>query len=401
MLNYRKFSILIVVILLFCNVHKGNAQTIIKGLKQIPVLGWYSIPSDQTTVKRYQELKDAGITISLTFFPDTKSVIKALKVANKVGVKLIFSCPELKSETEKTVKNLKHYPALAGYFLQDEPWPKGYERLKKWVTEIHSVDAKHFCYVNLLPNYAPMQPMGVKDYREYVHKFIQEVPVKLLSFDFYPVIGDTIRNLWYKNLEVFSDEARKAGKPFWAFALTSSLGPYPIPTIAQLRLQVYSNLAYGAQGIEYFTYWTPSVKYNYPGPISTKGERSEVYNRIKLMDKEIRNLSNVFWGAKVVSVFHTGKIIPPGTMRPTNLPTPIKKLSTNGSGAIVSILKKRKYKFLVIVNSNFKRNMKLTVECDPSLMKILKDGSAVPANDYMETMSVSPGDIAIYRWNNK
>ena len=32
---------------------------------------------------------------------------------------------------------------------------------------------------------------------------------------------------------------------------------YPHPTLATLRLQMFSDLAYGAQGLQYFTYWTP------------------------------------------------------------------------------------------------------------------------------------------------
>ena len=83
------------------------------------------------------------------------------------------------------------------------------------------------------------------------------MPLQLLSFDHYPVVGDTCRPEWYENLEIFSDEARKAGKPFWAFSLATSHGPNPVPTPAMLRLQVYSDLAYVAQGIQYFTYWTP------------------------------------------------------------------------------------------------------------------------------------------------
>jgi len=32
---------------------------------------------------------------------------------------------------------------------------------------------------------------------------------------------------------------------------------YPQPEMSHLRIQAYTNLAYGAQGLEYFTYQTP------------------------------------------------------------------------------------------------------------------------------------------------
>ena len=121
------------------------------------------------------------------------------------------------------------------------------------------MDNEHFCYLNLFPTGPKehLDQLGVKSYREYVSRFDEQVPLPFLTFDHYPITRDGLKAEWYENLEEFSDEARKAGKPFWAFALATSHGPYPVPTPAMLRLQVYSDLAYGAQGIQYFTYWTP------------------------------------------------------------------------------------------------------------------------------------------------
>src|SRR5437868_3488260 len=80
------------------------------------------------------------------------------------------------------------------------------------------------------------------------------------------------------------------------FALTVAHGPYPIPTIEQLRVQVFSDLAYGAQGIQYFTYWTSkSDTWNFhEAPIDVSGKRTAVYDRVKQMNAEIRALSPVF-----------------------------------------------------------------------------------------------------------
>jgi hypothetical protein len=124
---------------------------------------------------------------------------------------------------------------------------------------------------------------------------------KSASFDFYPVLKDHRSKKWFENLEQFSDEAKKAGKPFWAFALTTNYddGHLTPQTLAALRLQVYSNLAYGAQGIQYFTYWSatssnvPSIGDQRGAPISASGKRSVVYDRVKLMSREIKDLSGV------------------------------------------------------------------------------------------------------------
>jgi hypothetical protein len=369
----------------------------LKSKGEIPILAWYGVPADQTTIKRYRELRESGITWNLTVFPNTDAVAKALKIARKTGIKMIVACPELKTNTEATVKRFMRDPNVGAWMLRDEPCRTDFPELSEWAKKIRDIDDFNFCYLNLFPNYANEQQLGNKTYQEHVDQFVAEVSVQVISFDHYPVIGDTLRAGWYENLEIISTAAKKAGKPFWAFALAVAHGPYPIATIPQLRLQVYSDLAYGAQGIQYFTYWTPvdtTWKFNH-GPITADGKRTEVYDRIKLVNGEIKNLSPVFLGAKVISVAHTGAKIPIGTKQLTTLPPSIKSLETEGTGAIVSHLQNGSKSYLVVVNRDFKRPMKMKISCDPKVKRVMKDGTLVPANTYIETLEVEAGDVAI------
>jgi len=395
----KKIVFLLFIISFGC---KSNNESPIKSDsgKQIPILAWYSIPPEQTTLSRYLELKETGITINLSFFKDAETMAGALDTAQKAGIKMIVDCPDLKSKTEETVKRFMKHPAVAGYMLRDEPNRTDFPELGSWAKKIRAIDDNHFCYLNLFPNYATSEQLGTKTYKEYVDLFIKEVPIQSLSFDHYPVLGDSLRANWYQNLEIISDAARKAGKPFWAFALSVAHSKYPIPTIAQLRLQVFSDLAYGAQGIQYFTYWTPLDtvwKFN-NAPITLEGKRSDVYDRIKLVNGEIKSLSPVFYGANVISVFHTGDNIPLGTKPLTSLPKPFKVLKTEGIGALVSCLKNGTNSYLVVVNRDFKSSMKLFIDCDTKVKRVLKDGSVVSANAYQNCLEIEPGDISIYTW---
>ena len=45
--------------------------------------------------------------------------------------------------------------------------------------------------------------------------------------------------------------------------------------------------------------------------------------------------------------------------------------------------------------------MKVNIEGDSRLQRVLKDGTTVPASVYISAMVVAPGDILIYCWNNK
>lgn len=422
-----------------------SAQDKLPPTDELPIIAWMGVPEGQTSVDRFNELKESGINVNFSWYSKVEAVEKALDVAQQTGVKLMPFCPELKSEPEKTVKRLMNHPALFAYHLRDEPANKDFPALKEWVERIQAVDTKIPCYINLYPHCKYVESFFDKDampenpYKEHVELFLREVPVTFLSFDHYPITEkDGIRSIkgrWYENLEIISAAARERDMPFWAFALSSAHdnspnvapgNPYPVPTIGDLKLQMYSNLAYGAQALQYFTYWgrPPSwMKYEGEdgGPTTHKGKRTVIYDRIKAVNTELRQRAGVFLGSQVVFVAHIpgpmpeypegypadnwgvfvqgpDGAMPKGTKPLGELPGAIKKLDTHGSGAIVSLLQKEKRQFLVIVNRDCQKPMKLLVETEDHVKKVQKDGTLVPANCYYAVTEVDPGDAVIYTW---
>jgi hypothetical protein len=374
-----------------------RAQSRLVNEKPLPIMAWAGIPQAETNLAKFNELKEMGINICLNNYQTTDEMLKALDVAKACGIRMMTSCPELKSDVEKTVKKSMNHPALAGYFLRDEPLCSDMPALGEWARKIQQTDKVHPLFVNLIASIHPTntEALGAPTYAEYVKTFIREVPTSLLSFDFYPVLTEGIHDRWYEGLEIFSNEARKAGKPFWAFALASSYNElHPIPTMAALRLQLYSNLAYGAQGLEYWSYRQSEGLRS--APIDMNGKRTVVYDRIKAVNKEIQDISGVFTGSKVVSVNHTGTIIPRGTNRLFTLPKAIKVFETEGQGALVSILEKGEQTFFVIVNRDLEKNMPYVISGDSSLKRVLKDGTIVDATTYSHSLEIEPGDIAVY-----
>ena len=282
----------------------------------LPILAWYSIPAEHLSVERFQELKEAGFNINFSHIGSFDDAVKSLDCAQQAGVKVMFTCRELFTDPENTVKKVMDHPALFGYFLRDEPVNKDFPDLAAWADRIKAVDPDHVIYLNLNPNYAPEEYLG-SPYREHVHKFIEEVRLPLVSFDFYPVTESGIRERWWENLEDISQESAAAGLPFWAFALSTAHKPYPIPTMASLRLQFYTDLAYGAQGLQYFTYWNPvpGTWDFHDAPIDLDGNRTPVYDLVKAMNAELQARADIFVGDKVLQVRHTGETVPPGVTR--------------------------------------------------------------------------------------
>jgi hypothetical protein len=373
----------------------------VRGTGQIPVLAWIGPPADQTTPERYRELAEAGFTLSFSWFPDAVAMTKALDVANDFGVRLMINCPELRREPEATVRRFMSHPATAGYYLRDEPSAADFPELGEWARRIRSIDETHPCYLNLFPTYASPAQLGADTYREHVRRFLAEVPVPVLSFDHYPIVGDQLRANWYENLEIIADEAREAEMPFWAFALAVAHDPYPVATVNGLRLQVFSDLAYGARAIQYFTYWTPtSSNWNFHlAPIETDGTRTEVYDRVRQVNEEVQSLAPVFQSAEVIEVGHLGEPLPQGTRRyqPT---APVQQIDTGGRGAVVSRLRGPTQDYLVMVNRGLRETMDVSVEFDEAarVHELPKQGKLRPLERGMFRDSVAPGDVRVFVW---
>lgn len=374
----------------------------LESVAPMPVLAWIGPPAEQTTPERYRELVDAGFNISFSGFPNTDQFAQALEVAREAGVKLMVSCPELKSDPEGTVRRFMRHPAVAGYYLRDEPNARDFKELGEWVRRIRAVDDAHPCYINLFPTYANAEQLGTPTYREHVARFLAEVPVQVLSFDHYPIVGDRLRADWYENLEIITAAAREARLPFWAFALSVAHNPYPVATVDGLRLQVFSNLAYGAAAIQYFTYWTPvSTQWNFHrAPLGADGTRTEVYDRVRTVNAELQTLAPVFRRSEVVHVRHAGEPLPRGTQRfePAN---PVRTLETGDRGAVISRLRNGTHEFLVVVSRELQRTMELSIEFDPAakVHELTKQGQLRRLKAGQFADQVTPGDIRVLAWS--
>jgi len=359
--------------------------------KEFPILAWYSIPPSDISRERFLELREAGFNLSTSDFKNIADAQAGLKACRGTGVYQIVSCPEMDANTEETVKLFKNNKMTALYFLRDEPSTKDFPALSEIYQHIKATDPKHPVYLDLFPTYAPLEALGAKDYRDYIERSVNEIGTGFISYDHYPVTVEGLRPDYYENLEIVSDVAKQHGQTFWAFALALAHGDwYPVPTREALRYQVFSNLAYGAQGLEYFTYWWALIGYD--------KKRTEVYDLVKEMNKEVQALSYVFLGAEVQWVRHTGETIPQGTQRLESLPEQFTKLESDGCGLVVSHFKNSGKNYLMIVNRTIDQRQKVTVERSEDVKRIMPDGSSRNASLYSDSLIVDPGDCLIFQW---
>src|SRR5690606_11098142 len=150
-MNFR-FLLLFPWFLLFCL--SSFSQVSLKQDRELPILAWLGVPERESTLERFEEIKEAGFTINFTSYSSLSAAKQALDLAQQVGMKVLVSCPELKVEPEKTVRQIMKHPALSGYYIRDEPGATEFNDLATLVNRIKAVDDLHFCYINLFPNYA-------------------------------------------------------------------------------------------------------------------------------------------------------------------------------------------------------------------------------------------------------
>lgn len=370
-----------------CGTEKETAGT-------IPVLSWAGIPASQSE-QLFRLHKEAGFDWHLDFYKNTEIALDVLDIAAEQGVGILPSFPEIKDDTEAAVAAIKDHPALVAYHLKDEPETWDIAWLAGLNDKIRSLDAKHPSYINLYPDWA----WGGDKYEEHIEMFASQVDVPFYSFDQYPVTEKdgriVVRHTWYRNLEVFSEMARRHGKPFWAFSLAEShhLGApspeafYPVPTLGHLRLQVFSDLLYGAQAIQYFTF---RGLYN-PETL----QKNEVFGLVRQVNSEIKAYSPVFAGCTVKGVWHTGENIPFATKRLTAMPhDKVKSISVSGEGGVVSLIENSGKTYIAVQNRDCVNSAALEISFAGKVYRITTsdkirfDGKAV---------ELGPGDMAIFR----
>ena len=93
---------------------------------KIPIVAYYGIPLEYSNASRFKEFKEAGFDVSICFYDDTPvdTLLRILDDAQESGIQLLISSGWISVQPHVGIPRLKNHPALYGYFLQDEPWPK-------------------------------------------------------------------------------------------------------------------------------------------------------------------------------------------------------------------------------------------------------------------------------------
>ena len=391
----------------------------------MPIVAWgWPFNRGNATVENYRLVRDCGCTHTIQWVEGLDGIRKCLDAADEAGIRLILHSPDVNTNAAVTVPVIKDHPALGAYYLIDEPSVEKMRQIAPMARRIRAADPGHPVYMNWFGIVDDKRRWyGVDSFDEYLDASIREVPTGLYTFDVYPIYAPRfetrpfvrsksplfLRKDWYASLEAVSARARQMQTPFWAFATIVPIRNHrefdnPMPTLAHLRLQQYSNLAYGAQGLQYYDFRprAQSVEdYLADGaPLSPEGRINPSYWRIAEVNRELIARAWVFLGAEAVRIRHAGTV-PSGTVAydpGRDRPKFVKEFSPDGE-LLVSVLKNKHMAVLMVVNRDPNCVSAFSVKFGPNVEQVLADGSAVSACDGDYPMDV--GGVEIFVWNRK
>ncbi|SHF75021.1 Beta-galactosidase [Mariniphaga anaerophila] len=301
------------------------------GLGEIATGLWVTPPSGYQTSEEYKRIKECGLNFVNGFHYFENSHSKILKVldyceendlkffANKAsvasGIVNYSKSPDV-SLLNKFINEIEPYanhPAFAGELMIDEPGKNLFEAVSAFTKAFDEAYPDKMWHVNLFPTYAT-GGIQASSYNEYINNWLMTVPSKHISYDSYPLLstGEIIDDYFY-NLDIIRSKSRFRKIPFWTFIQTLSIAGTPgvpdkrEPSEADIRWQVWSNLAFGAKGIQYFCYWSPGNGTEQFGEalIGLSGEKTVRYDYVKKINSDINAIGKILLNCHAEGVIQT------------------------------------------------------------------------------------------------
>lgn len=374
---------------------------------EFPLIAYHAFnDTNQITDQNYKLLKQCGFNVALSnLYPDD-ALIQMLQICHRQGLKLIVNRWGIRDSTRMATETskFKDFPALAGILIWDEPNTSDFSTISALQDAVLSEDSKILAYTNLLPNYATPVQLKAKNYKKYIDEYIEIVNPQFLSYDNYGIVKRdghiTLRDNYFENLEIASHASQKAGIPLWTFCLSTPHEVYPNPTEGQLMFQAFSGLAYGSQCIQYYGYapWPDAMPAYSGAPVNLKGKKQKVWQILQKVNKAIQSVSDVFLGAEVLNVWHSGNNIPIGTHRISagQLPYGINSIISNGEGVVISHLQNNNKQFIVIVNRDFNKSQRITINKNPNVRRFISNEKTIAEKS--GDITLKPGSYCIYVW---
>ena len=293
-------------------------------MKKFPICFWNYATFDQMGENPVKDWVDAGFTMALSpvFRPGIdkpERMVKLLDECLENNISVIIDDKRCKwdgaIENEgnyrknfaEMVKQFGNHEAVYGFYVGDEP------RADKMDAAIKAVKIqKEICpgkepFINFNPYYDGNEAsLGGVDFETWAHDFIAKSGIKQFSYDAYDQLNPddaTHRgiNFYYMNLFKYTAAAKRENLPLWVTNLAVGHFRFRCPTEDDLRWQLNTTVASGANGAWWFFLYLRLPRINYRlAPIDECGRRTENYERLA----RIQNIFGHQFGELFTNLIH-------------------------------------------------------------------------------------------------
>jgi len=281
-----------------------------------PLMAWDYVGDEQTI----KDMADCGVNM-IAFVPENmldacrKHGVKAILYDKSIGPKRWDSAYDSEAVCRALpglIKRVNNHPALYGYHLRDEPDGTQFADLAKASDKVKELAPGKWPYINMTPG------MG-DDYVKFLEAYVETCKPPILSYDNYPIgEGGGFSYGFWANISDIRTVAVKHNIPFWTIVLTSAHWGYREPTAADLRLQIYGSLVYGARGVSFYKFCSrelpimeaPDLGNFRMGPLDEFGEKTRTWHDLRNICRQVQNLAPYLLKMRCDDVYHIGREAP-------------------------------------------------------------------------------------------
>jgi hypothetical protein len=276
---------------------------------QFAIMAWGGSPSDLAQLRR---MKEAGLNISgFCRTQDVDAVGQAGLACfvsdervNGYDWKKLPPETEIRKNIEELARLVRGKPAAIGFYLIDEPHASLMPPMGKVAAILREAMPGTWPYVNLFPYRVSAERMGTPTYDIYVRMLVDVIGQPFLSYDNYSLVGGEMLDSFFNNLEVVRRHSLETKAPIWNCILANAHFNYMEPSDASFHLQVYSTMAYGGRGIQYFTYFTPQIGNYRLGAIDWFGNKTPTWDMLRRINRQIHALAPTLAKLRSTGVYH-------------------------------------------------------------------------------------------------
>lgn len=398
---------------------KGNIPYVSPTPGEISVCASTVIPDgEMPTREQLTEFSNCGFNVFIQNNSSDVIYDSLFRCLSGMRLKLILSNTVLRGSDYRRcrqfIERFRSQPNLGGWEMQDEPKYIDLDRQKKILDVILGADSSHFIHINLVGELVEPFVGNSRTMFDYLRHVQRILKPGLWSYDFYPIRKladdriDVNRDVFYSDLESFSKISILTQRPFWAYCQSVGFRTggviKPTPKEEYLRYEAFSALAYGAQGLVYWTYFrrkeNMTDKYEtFEAPVGWDYKKTKVWYYVRNVNREIKKYNDVFLGCKLVDVVHTGEKQYKGTRMMSGPFGPLESMSTAREGVLVSHIRTLGKDYLVIVNHDVERRQQLFLKFKRGIeVKDMSDGRILTSGGGVKRMNLSPGGYIILSW---